>query len=783
MASRVFRQAALDRLASPEQLDGLVEIGDPPGWLGLGPAAAALIRGRPFAALRRGLRRVIRRRPLGRIRTPTILQMEAVECGAACLAIVLAHFGRWTSLEELRLACGVSRDGAKASHLLRAARRYGLEVEAWKAEPPALRRFSPPMILHWTFNHFVVLEGFDGERVYLNDPVCGPRIAGQRELDESFTGVVLVLRPGEAFARAGRRPSLLDALCRRLAGSWAAIALLVATGCALLLPRLASPLFAKRFVQGILLERHDAWLPGLLLAMGVAAALLGLLTWLQQRSLLRLETRLAVTGASRLFWHILRLPVEFFGQRFAGDLSSRVAISGRVAELLSRDLATNFLSALTLAFVAAMMFRFDALLATLALAAVGANLAALRHFSRRRVDGNRRLLLEQGKLSAAMLGGLEMVETVKAGGAESDLCARWAGHHAKIVTVRQQLERHTVLLGAVPPLVAALGATCVLAIGSRRVIEGGLTLGELVAFQLLLALFLAPVARLVGLAAKLQTAEGDLARLDEVLRHPAEPGLPADPGGAAAPGGAALGAPGLAGRLEVSQLSFGYNRLAPPLIDGVNLALAPGQRKALVGPSGSGKSTLARLVAGLYEPWDGEIRIDGRLRVELPRALLSRSVGIVDQGATLFPGTVRENLTLWDDSVPLADIVAAARDAAIHDDIVARPGGYDSPVEEGGRNWSGGQRQRLEIARALVSRPALLVLDEATSALDPATERRIDDNLRRRGCTCLILAHRLSSIRDADEILVLGGGRVLERGTHAELAARQGAYARLIACQ
>jgi NHLM bacteriocin system ABC transporter peptidase/ATP-binding protein len=740
------------------------------------------MRSRRLAAFRGRLSGVARARPAARVRTPTILQMEAVECGAACLAIVLARFGLWVPLEELRLACGVSRDGARASNMLRAAQQYGLDVQAFKAEPSALRQFAPPMILHWSFNHFVVLEGFGSGRVYLNDPACGPRTAGERELDESFTGVVLVLRPGKGFVRAGRKPSFLDALHRRLTGSWAAIAFVVLTGCALMGPRLASPLFAKVFVQNILLERHEGWLPGLLLVMGGTAVLLGLLTWLQQRSLLRLETRLAVTGAARLFWHLLRLPVEFFGQRFAGDLSSRVAISGRVAELLSRDLATNVLSALTIAFVAAVMFRYDALLATLALAAAGANVAALFYFSRRRVDGNRRLLLEQGKLSAAMMAGLEMVETVKAGGAESDLCARWAGHQAKIVTVHQGLERNTVLLGAVPPLLAALGATCVLVIGSQKVMHGELTLGELVAFQLLLALFLAPVARLVGLAARLQTAQGDLARIDEVLRYPAEGGLDGGPAGAAK-GRSAGRAPRLTGRLQVEQVCFGYNRLAPPLLDGVTVAIAPGERKALVGPSGSGKSTVARLIAGLYQPWSGEIRFDGSLRAELPRALLCRSVGIVDQGSTLFPGTVRENLTLWDPSVPLAEVIAAARDAAIHDDIVARPGGYDSPVEEGGRNWSGGQRQRLEIARALVARPALLVLDEATSALDPAIERRIDENLRRRGCACLIIAHRLSTIRDADEILVLDGGRVLERGIHVELLARDGAYARLIASQ
>ncbi|HZF09827.1 MAG TPA: NHLP family bacteriocin export ABC transporter peptidase/permease/ATPase subunit [Thermoanaerobaculia bacterium] len=716
-------------------------------------------------------------------RTPTVLQMEAVECGAAALAIVLAHYGRFVPLEEMRLACGVSRDGSKASNMAKAARRYGLEAKGYKKEPADLRTLPMPVILHWNFNHFVVLEGFRKGRVYLNDPASGPRTLSEEELDQSFTGVVLTFAPGSEFARGGSPPRLLPALGRRLGGSGGALAFVLLAGLALVIPGMVAPIFSKVFVDNVLLENRREWLGPLLLAMAATAVLAGALTWLQQTYLLRLETRIALASSSRFLWHVLRLPVEFYNQRFAGDISNRVAINDRVAQLLSRDLATSALGAILVVFFAVLLFQYDAVLTLVGIAVISGNVAALRYVSRKRVDDSRRLLQERGKLYGTAIGGLQTIETLKAMGGESSLYARWSGYQAKVVNIRQELDRTTQVLDAVPPLLLALNTAILLGLGSLRVMNGALSLGGLVAFQLLMVSFVTPVSRLVSLGGKLQTAEGDMNRLDDVLGYAIDPamleGVEATAGAAGAETPSELPVK-LSGRLDLVDVTFGYSPLAPPLLENFNLSLKPGSRVALVGGSGSGKSTVAKLVAGLYAPWQGEIRFDGRPRALVPRSVVVNSVATVDQSLFLFEGSVRDNLTLWDATLGLPEVVAAARDACIHDDIAARPGGYDSPVDEDGANWSGGQRQRLEIARALVGHPTLLVLDEATSALDPETEQQIDENLRRRGCTCLIVAHRLSTIRDADEILVLEGGKVVERGPHAELLRAGGAYARLI---
>jgi NHLM bacteriocin system ABC transporter peptidase/ATP-binding protein len=704
--------------------------------------------------------------------------MEGVECGAAALAIILAYHGRVVPLEEMRVACGVSRDGSKASRMLAAARAYGLEAKGFKKEPESLKAVKPPFIVFWSFNHFLVVEGFEEGFVRLNDPASGPRRVTAEDFDLSFTGIVLTFEPTPAFTKGGEFPSVWKALRSRLVGSEAALAFVVLVGLALVIPGLVVPAFTKAFVDEVLVGNREYWFKPLLLAMGITTTVQCLLTWIQQSYLLRLETKLALTSSSRFFWHVLRLPLEFFSQRFAGDLSQRVSSNDRVAQLLSGELATNVINVVQILFFAAVMLTYDVTLTLVGILIVGLNIAAVTFVARKRKDGNRRLLQEQGKQMGMALGGLQMIETLKASGAEGDFFTRWSGYQAKVVNAQQEVDRYTQFLNAVPTFLTAVTTAVILGFGGFRVMEGAMTMGALVAFQSLMSAFTGPVTRLVALASSFQEIEGTLTRLDDVARYPMDAAIDL-PEPELGEGELSQ----LTGLVELQNLTFGYSRLEEPLITGFSVTIRPGSRVAIVGGSGSGKSTVAKLVCGLYEPWTGEIRFDGRKRREVPRLVLANSLAFVDQDILLFEGSIRDNITLWDTTISLSTAADATRDAAIHEDLASRPGGVDSPVEEAGANFSGGQRQRLEIARALAQNPTILVLDEATSALDATTEKLIDDAIRRRGCTCLIIAHRLSTIRDADEIIVLEKGKIVQRGTHEEMKNLPGTYAQLIGAE
>jgi len=711
-----------------------------------------------------------------RVRTPTVLQMEAVECGAACLAIVLGYYGRIAPLEELRAASGVSRDGSKASNLVKAAARYGLEARGYSKETEELRELELPFVIFWNFNHFLVVEGFGKGVVYLNDPASGPRRVTEEEFDQSFTGVVLCFTRRPDFQKGGQRRSLLEALKSRLSGSETALAYVVLAGLALVVPGLVLPTFLRIFVDGFLIGRRQEWMGPLLVGMGLTMVVRAGLTALQQNYLMRMQARLAISTASKFFWHVLHLPIEFFNHRYGGEIGSRLPINDWVAHLLSGQLATTVIDLIMVVFFGVLLLLYDVRLTLLGVGVAFINVVALRYFARLRVDANRRLQLDEGKLMGVAMNGLQTIETLKSTGREADFFVRWSGYQSKVVNTQQKLARSDLQLETIGGFLAGINTVAVLAFGSIKVMDGPWSIGMLVAFQSLMASFLDPFYSLVNLGSTFQSVEGAMNRLDDVLRNPQDAHLEASPATTAAHNGVAK----LHGRLELRNVTFGYSRLDPPLLENFSLALQPGQRVALVGGSGSGKSTVAKLISGLYEPWSGEILIDGRPLRSYSRFVLANSLALVDQDIFLFEGSVRDNLTLWDETVAENQVVRAARDACIHDDIAARPGGYDSLVTEGGGNFSGGQRQRLEIARALVGNPTVLLLDEATSALDPITEAQIDDYLRRRGCTCLIMAHRLSTIRDCDEIIVLKFGRVVQRGSHGALNAVEGPYAQLI---
>jgi ATP-binding cassette, subfamily C, bacterial len=719
-----------------------------------------------------------------KVRTPTVLQMEAVECGAAALGMILGYYGRIVPLAELRQACGISRDGSSAANMVMAARTYGLTAKGFKKDLEGLMEFQPPYIVFWQFDHFLVVEGFHKNQVYLNDPASGSRKVSIEEFDRGYTGIVLAMEPGETFQKGGKKKSVVQSLWSRLRGSGLAVLYSVIAGFLLVLPNLAVPVFSQVFVDRVLIQNRLEWLPYLLMALVLTIAVQGLLTGLQLQYLRKLKIKLSVTLSSQFIWHVLRLPVSYYAQRYPGEISSRIRLNDRVATVLTGQLTTTIISVVMIVFYAAVMLKYNSLLALVVICFAIANVAVLQWVSRNRTDANTKVSQNFGKVNGVAIAGLQSIETLKASGLESDFFSRWAGYYTKASNAQQELNLGNQKLSLLPSLLTSLSSVFLLAVGGWLIVKGEITIGMLLAFQLLTTSFLNPVNNLVRFGSTLQELEGNLLRLDDVLDNPTDVAL--DPPQASSIVYAAIPSTPtetpfrLKGYIELKEVTFGYSRAAAPLIDRFNLILKPGQRVALIGGSGSGKSTLAKLVSGLYEPWSGEVRFDDIPRPHIPRPVLTDSIAVVDQEILLFADTIRANLSLWDSTIPDRALERACQDAAIHEVIMALPGGYDALLMEAAANLSGGQRQRLEIARALVNHPSVLIMDEATSALDAETEKMIDQSLRRRGCTCLIVAHRLSTIRDCDEIIVLDRGKVIQRGTHETLWQEGGYYASLI---
>jgi NHLM bacteriocin system ABC transporter peptidase/ATP-binding protein len=710
-----------------------------------------------------------------RVKVPTILQVEAVECGAASLAMVLAYFGAWIPLEQLRVASGVSRDGAKASNVLKAAREYGLSAKGFKKEINRLGDLPLPLIIHWNFNHYVVFEGFAQDRAWINDPAMGRRSISMQELDEAFTGVALAFEKTPAFAPVGSPPSFLSALVARVRGSERAMALVAVISLALVIPGIVIPAFAKMFVDGILVNQQERWAMPLLIGMVLTALLRGLLTLVQQTALVKLETKFAVVGSAKFIWHVIRLPMAFFTQRHSGEIANRVILNEQIAGLLSGQFSSVVMQLAQVAFFAAVMLTYDWLLGLVTVALAVPNYFVLRYLSRKMKEASGRTLAGQGKLSAVSVGTVQNIETIKASGLERQAFEKWAGYHANLLDSMREVGGTAIYLSVAPALLSGITTVAILGLGGWRVMTGAMTVGDFVAFQTLAQSFAAPIASFVALGNITTLVRVSLERIADAFNNPVDPHVTAEIDDADVEAKTPM-----RGEVELRNISFGYSRADEALMQGINIKLTPGMRVAFVGGSGSGKSTLGRLICGLLEPWSGEIRFDGMRIEDIPQASRARSISYVDQDIFLFEGTVRDNLTLWNRSVPEDHIVHALADAAILDDVAMRPRQIEAVVEEGGRNFSGGQRQRLEIARALVGNPSIVVLDEATAALDTSTEKIIDDNLRRRGCTCIIIAHRLSTIRDCDEIIVLRRGEIVERGTHEALMALDREYANLI---
>ena len=710
-----------------------------------------------------------------RVKTPTILQMEATECGAASLGMVLAYYGKWLPLEKLRQECGVTRDGVNAKNILRAARRLGCVAKGFAGKPEVLRKKEFPLILFWEFNHFVVMEGVENDIVYLNDPALGRRKVPWADFLTSYTGIYLNIRPGEGFVQEGHPYNVAKAVAEKLAeDKWALLFILI-LGLCMVIPGLAVPVMNQIFIDDVFSMKHPEWTTKLLLAMAAAAILSGVMNAMRAVVLTYWQKKLTLADSSSFFWHVLRLPVTFFQQRYAADVASRIQFNESNAAVLSGQAATALLDMFIALFYLGLLVQYSVPLTLVGVSFSFINLAVLLYMRRNMTDLTMRIQQEKGKEYGVLMNGLMMIDSVKACGSEADLFGKWAGYAAKALVANQEMQIWSLKVRLLPTLLAGISGALVMTVGGFSIMEGLMTAGVYTAVNSLIAKFQEPMQKILALSDVIRTTEMQMQRLDDVRRYPIDSlNYPDETQTITFKGNR------LSGELTMRDVNFGYSPLDPPLLENFNLSLTPGHWAAIVGASGSGKSTLAKLASGLYEEWSGDVLFDGVKRREIPRAVLVSSIATVDQDVFQISGTVRENISLFDKSVPKEDIVLAAQDACIHDDILRLAGGYEAEVAEGGLNFSGGQRQRLEIARALAGNPSILVLDEATSAIDPMTEQKVLSNIRRRGCTCLIVAHRLSTIRDADEIIVLEKGKVAERGTHREMMTHDGPYRRLI---
>lgn len=725
-------------------------------------------------------------------KVPVVMQMEATECGAASLAMVLAYFGRWLPLEQVRLDCGVGRDGSNAGNLLKAARTYGLKAQGYRCSLDGVKKMSFPLIVHWNFNHFVVLCGFKKEQAVLCDPGRGRVTVSMKEFDEAFTGIALTFEKSEAFTPGGRPRSILVFVRSRLHSALGPFLFVAAITFLIAVAGMAAPVFSRIFMDEILYGKNAAWLTPFLAALGALFLFQTAVSLLQTVCLLKIRGKLAVSANSGFMWHVLRLPIEFFSQRYAGDIAQRQQSNEGIAETLIAHLAPMALNLAMLFFYFFVMLQYSPLLTVIGLFTAVLNLAVTQYVSGKRINLARAQMRDAGKLAATALSGIEMIETIKASGAENGFFERWSGLNASVNSAEVGFAKLGSTLGILPTLLTGLANLTVILLGAALIMKGRFTVGMLLAFQGFLSAFMSPVDALLTVGQKFQEMRTSMERVEDVMNYPAdvEYDEESETETKEADGQdhkeAAKGLPSfekLRGRLELRDITFGYSRLAPPLIRDFSLTLPPGGTVALVGSSGCGKSTLAKLMSGLYQPWGGEIRYDGKLRSEIPRMVFTGSLAVVDQDVILFEDSITENIRIWDKSIEDFEIIMAARDAQIHEDIMSREGGYGVIVRENGKNFSGGQCQRLEIARVLAQDPTIVILDEATSALDARTEFEVIHSIRERGITCVIVAHRLSTIRDCDEIIVLEDGCVVERGTHEELYAKGGAYSRLISTE
>ncbi len=712
----------------------------------------------------------------GVVKVPVVMQMEALECGAASLCMVMAYYNKWIPLEQVRADCGVSRDGSNARNILRAARSYGMVADGYRYEPEELKENgSFPCIIHWELNHFVVCDGFKGDKVYLNDPAKGNYTVSKERFDEAFTGIVLMIRPGEDFEPGGKPKSVWGFARKRLTGAGAAVAFVVVTTVITSLMNIITSGFSRVFMDQLLQGLNKSWITPFFIGMALITVIQLLVAWIQAIYSLRLNGKMAAVGNSTYMWKILHLPMEFFSQRMAGDIQGRKMANASIAGTVVNTLAPLFLNTVMMVFYLVVMIRYSVLLTLIGFISVAVNAGFSRVISKKRINITRVMMRDEGKLSSATVAAVDMIETIKASGAENGYFEKWAGYQASVNTQTVRYMKQDAILNIIPSTVSEIMDILVLVIGVYLTMNGQFTVGMIMAFQGFMMSFTSPASQLIGASQTIQEMRSSMERIEDVMEYPDDPVF--------ASGKTDTEYKKLGGTLSMRNVTFGYSKLAPPLIEDFSLELKQGQRVAFVGTSGCGKSTLSKLISGLYRQWSGEILFDGKPLNEIDRNVFTGSVAVVDQDIILFEDTIANNIKMWDTSIEDFEMIMAARDANIHEDIMQREGGYQYKITEGGRDFSGGQRQRLEIARVLAQDPTMIIMDEATSALDARTEYEVVKSIKDRGITCVVIAHRLSTIRDCDEIIVLDHGKVVERGTHEELMKLDGVYKTLVSSE
>ena len=710
----------------------------------------------------------------GHVKVPVIMQLEALECGAASLAMVMAYYNKWVPLEQVRADCGVSRDGSNAKNVAKAAMNYGFKVQAFRRTPQTIRESGVfPCIIHWNFNHFVVLNGFQGKYACINDPARGFVKVSPEEFDEAFTGITINLTPGEHFQPSGKRKSTLEFARKRLIGAGAAMAFVVLTTIISSLFGIINPVMNRIFMDRLLSGQNREWLTPFIGVMTGLAVLQIIVAWAQAIYSLKLNGKMTVLGSTSYMWKVLHMPMEFFSQRMAGDIQSRQQTNASIASSLINTLAPLALNTIMMVFYLVLMLRQNLWLTAIGISTLVINVFLSHIISEKRINTTRVMQRDSAKLNSTGVAGIEMIETIKASGAESGFFQKWAGYQASVNVQSMHSVKTNSFLGMIPTFLTAVANYAVMIVGVWFIMQGQFTLGALQMFQGFLGSFMAPAMMLISAGQTIQEMRTQMERIEDVMEYPTDPNAQE-----ISVGEESLDK--LRGHVELKNITFGYSRLADPLITDFSMDIRPGGRVAFVGASGCGKSTLSKLISGLYDPWGGEILFDGKPRSAHPRVVMTGSLAVVDQEITLFEGTIADNIKMWDSSVQDFEMILAARDAQLHADIMAREGGYDCKLTAGGRDLSGGQRQRMEIARVLAQDPSIIILDEATSALDAKTEYDVVKAIKDRGITCIVIAHRLSTIRDCDEIIVLDHGKVVERGTHEELMALGGAYMDLV---